>query len=560
LSIPAVDPALSDLSDGFWGRVASHLGNGDQRPLLVFEQGTDGRNYSGAELLARLPRLAARIAEATPDGSLVLIISDDPEMQWLTFLAAMWAGRVPGLLTPPSAKIAPERYAAEFRVIGETHTKAVFLAAGEVKHSITEVATGLTVIDLGKIFDDDTDANFVAQPTSPIRFYQQSSGTTGIRKGMIVEERQLLAQLDLYGGAVGWRKDDVVVSWLPLYHDMGLIAAAFGALLHGSRFVCTSPFQWLAKPRWLMDAFARHNGTLCWMPNFAFEFMVNRWRASWQMPNNALASARLIVNCSEVVSKASMDRFVDRFQCFGFSESAVGTCYAMAENVFAVTQSTHGGAARGETVAIVSGDDGHWAELNPAEELGRSIASSGYLLPRMRLRIDGDEAPADRKVGHIEIASPTLVESYTDGVRFWPVTKDGWYATNDLGFMSDGELFVLGRGDDMINRAGNLIDPAVIELAAETVTGIKSGRIAVFGVDQQREGTQGFVLLAEPENAETPLDEVRQVLNERVTEMTGLTPTIVRIVPPGWLLKSSSGKISRQRSREKYLNANLGKS
>jgi len=526
---------------------------------MVFEKGADIQSYSGAELLVRLPRLAARISEATPDGSLVLIISEDPETQWLTFLAAMWAGRVLGLLTPPNAKIAPERYAAEFRVIGETHTNAVFLAAGEVKRSIAESPLDLTVIDLEQIFGDDTAANLVVQPTSPIRFYQQSSGTTGIRKGMIVKERQLLAQLDLYGRAVDWRKDDVVVSWLPLYHDMGLIAAAFGALLRGSRFVCTSPFRWLAKPRWLLDAFARHNGTLCWMPNFAFEFMVNRWRASWRIPDNAFSSARLIINCSEVVSKTSMDRFVDCFKCFGFSESALGTCYAMAENVFAVTQSAHGAAARGETVAIVSDDGGHWAELDPGE-LGRSIASSGHILPGMRLRIDGNEAPANRKVGQIEIASPTLVESYTDGVRFWPVSQDGWYATNDLGFLSDGELFVLGRGDDMINRAGNLIDPAVIELAAEAVTGVKSGRIAVFGIDQQREGTQGVVLLAEPENAETPLDEIRQALNERVTELTGLTPTIVTIVPPGWLLKSSSGKISRQRSREKYLKANFGKS
>jgi len=126
--------------------------------------------------------------------------------------------------------------------------------------------------------------------------------------------------------------------------------------------------------------------------------------------------------------------------------------------------------------------------------------------------------------------------------------------------MSDGELFVLGRADDMINRAENLIDPVVIERAAQTVTGIKLGRVAVFGVDQLSEGTQGIVLLAEPENPGTPTDQIRQIMNERVSEMTGLTLTVVHIVPPGWLMKSSFGKISRQRSRDKYLNHGLSES
>jgi fatty-acyl-CoA synthase len=533
----------------FWERIVGTWCDGSDHLRLVFDRGTTRSTYTGKELMVTIPRVAARLRKQVGENRLVFIISDDPEEQWLIFLGALWLGLCPGILAPPTPKIDPELFAEEFEVMVNSHPHAKFAISRPVYQRIDGKIQDVRLIHINELFIDNNIPLAPRSRAQDLTFYQQSSGTTGLRKGMIVPIQALTRQLTLYGAAIEIRPDDVIVSWLPLYHDMGLIAGAFNALYHGLPFICASPFLWLGGPRWLFDAIYRYQGTLCWMPNFAFEFMVQRARASWNMPSDALSSVRMIVNCSEVTSSESMARFQSHFQSMGLEKTTLAASYAMAETVFALTQTRPGASLKAYWIRV-DGLTGPVQEVDPGH--GRSIASSGRPLPDVTISIAGHSAPPDLVAGPISASSPCLLSEYVTGSGTRPIGRGGLYETGDYGFMVDGELYVLGRTDDMINRAGAMIDPSMVEDAALTARGVKSGRVVAFGLRKNSTGTEDIVVLAEPDedDVDTPMLTLRLV--EAIGQRTGISPSRVEIVPRGWLVKSTSGKMSRMKNRRKF--------
>jgi acyl-CoA synthetase (AMP-forming)/AMP-acid ligase II len=321
-----------------------------------------------------------------------------------------------------------------------------------------------------------------------------------------------------------------------------------------------SPFHWIRDPKILLHAIDRHNGTLCWLPNFAYNFLATRIR-DVDIEGLNLASLRALVNCSEPVYAESHQLFAERFKPYGFREEALTTCYAMAENTFAVTQ---GGIDAPITLDIVDRQrlmEDRIAIAPNGNSTAQTLVSCGAPIPGCAVRIvdDNRNLLPERYVGEIALKSDSMLTGYykrpeeTDAVM-----QDGWYFTGDMGYVAEGDLYITGRKKDLIIVGGKNVYPQDIENLLNGVRGIHPGRVVAFGVFNDKLGTEDVAIIAEVHtdsdlDADKKSDIVRDV-RARVAQNTDVTARYVQLVDPMWLIKTSSGKIARSANREKFLN------
>jgi acyl-CoA synthetase (AMP-forming)/AMP-acid ligase II len=372
-----------------------------------------------------------------------------------------------------------------------------------------------------------------------------------------LSHQAIFNQLEAYAQALQLSASDVVVSWLPLYHDMGLIAGFLLPILSLLPLVLLSPFDWVRAPHSLLQAVSQFRGTLTWLPNFAYNFCATKIRAR-DLEGVDLTSWRAVINCSEPVLWKSHQMFLERFAPYGLSANALATCYAMAENVFAVTQ---GGIQAPLTIDSVS-QSAFFGEriARPAlpDEPALNLVSCGPPLAHTRVRIlDKAHHPMpERRLGEIALLSNCLLtEYYRRPDLTAKAFHQGWYLTGDLGYLADGELYVTGRSKDLIIVGGKNIYPQDLETLASEVPGVHPGRVVAFGVPNEQTGTEDVVLIAE---AETPAhlsaaERISNELRQQVTRGSEIALRHVHLVERGWLLKTSSGKVARSANREKYL-------
>lgn len=335
---------------------------------------------------------------------------------------------------------------------------------------------------------------------------------------------------------------------------MGLIAAFYLPLVYGVPLVQLSPMEWVSAPSLLLSAISSEKGTLCWLPNFAYNFMAERVRDD-DLEGVRLDSMRLFVNCSEPVRAESHDKLFARFAPQGLRREALTACYAMAETTFAVTQTPPGHEARRLTVDRAELSKGN-VKLLADGAAGRVCVSSGTPVSGVSVRIVDEErkdAP-EGKVGEIAITSVSLF----DGYRNYPektaeVLKDRWYYSGDYGFFHKGECFVVGRKKDLVIVAGNNVFPEDVEDAVGKVPGALAGRVVAFGADDESVGTEVLCVIAETE-AESEADKkaLRMAILKAGMAMD-VTIARVYLVPPRWLIKSSAGKPARSTNRARIL-------
>jgi acyl-CoA synthetase (AMP-forming)/AMP-acid ligase II len=356
-------------------------------------------------------------------------------------------------------------------------------------------------------------------------FLQFSGGTTGVQKCVAVTRTMLDQQLSRLSRTLRLSSDDAIVSWLPLYHDMGLIANLWLPLFAQIPSTHIAASDWVLQPELLLTLLDEHRGTLCWLPNFAFSYLARR-RPHMQKPYS-LGHVRGWISCSEPVRKTSMTSFVEAFRDFGVRTDTLHASYAMAENVFAVTQT----------------------DLTcPPRYIGE-YASSGRALPGTRIRLD------DR--GGIEISTPSLFDGYwtATGTPRTAFTDDGWYVTGDRGFLDNGELFVVGRLKDLIIVGGQNVFPEDVEAVVANAQDVHPGRAVAFGVDDDVLGTQSIAVVAEltGEYGEDRAAAVEAEIRALVAAGIGVAPRHVAVVPRQWIVKSTAGKISRHDTRLRFL-------
>lgn len=391
---------------------------------------------------------------------------------------------------------------------------------------------------------------------------QHSSGTTGLQKAVVLSHKAVLEHVSLYGRSIGIGSEDKIVSWLPLYHDMGLIAALELPLAFGIPTVQIDPFEWVQAPILLLEAISREGGTLSWLPNFAYNFMADRIREG-ELDGIRLDTVRMFINCSEPVRSESHEKFLRKYAPAGLRPEALAACYAMAETTFAATQTDSGRAARvlvADREGLIRGE--YVPHTPGSSRSAKTCVSSGAPIPGCSLKVvddDGKDMP-DGRIGEIAIRSVSMFDGYRNQPdKTAEVLKGGWYSSGDYGFRHEGEYFVIGRKKDIIIVAGHNIAPEDVEDAVNEVKGVIPGRAVAFGVDDPDAGTEKVCVVAETDETDAGrLKSIRRAIGEAGIRINA-TIAGVYLVPPRWLVKSSSGKLSRKLNRQRVLEAFPGR-
>jgi fatty-acyl-CoA synthase len=499
-------------------------------PAVTFlDAGLGATSYRFRELFERAEAVAAALAaaDADPDAPLGLLLRSQHD-QVLHYLGALLAGRV---------KLNRDYY------LETTSAVLARCGFGAVVTDVDGLALAAPVLEPFTLAGRGG-----ATPPGAVRldapFLQFSSGTTGIKRGVVVGDDAVLAQLATYGDAIGFGPDDVIVSWLPLYHDMGFIACLNLPLRFGAHVVMLDPIDWVTRPALFVQAASRYGATLAWNPNFAYAFMAQRIRDR-ELDGVSLASFRGLANCSEPVTHSSEQRFRDRFEPAGLSPGVFWGCYAMAETTFALT---HGTAADPDRLDTTGTSDRRVAP-------GEVHVSVGRPLPGVELAVvDPEEGRelGERALGELWVRSPfTFAGYFNDPHATAAAFVDGWYRTGDLGYRVGDAFFVAGRRKDVMIVGGVNVFPADVEDLVGTVEGVASGRVSAFSDFDARTETERVTVLFEAlPGADVPAAvlEARQL----VLAAFQIANFDVHAVPAGWLVKSSSGKMARGANRSKW--------
>ena len=391
---------------------------------------------------------------------------------------------------------------------------------------------------------------------------QYTSGSTGEPKGVLLSHGNLLANIRAIGEAIRVRPDDVAVSWLPLYHDMGLIGSWLGALYFGIPIVILSPLAFLARPaRWL-QAIHTHRATVSAAPNFAFDLCARRLTDE-EVGGLDLSSWRLALNGSEPVSPATIDRFTRRFGPRGFKASAMCPVYGLAEASVALTIPPPGAPGVDTIARTAFQEAGRAVPASPDERAPLSFVSCGPPLPRHEVRVldRAGRTLGERVEGRIEFRGPSVTEGYWRNPAATRAARhDGWMDSGDLGYWADGELYVTGRQKDLIIKAGRNLYPQEVEDIVGAVPGIRKGCVAAFGVHDPSVGTERLVVVAETRTRPGPeREQLRAAVMDRVVAALGIPADVIVIADPHAVLKTSSGKVRRSATRAVYLDGTLGR-
>ena len=390
--------------------------------------------------------------------------------------------------------------------------------------------------------------------TDPV-LLQHSSGTTGIQKPVLLSHKAVLEHVTNYGKAINLNSDDKIVSWLPLYHDMGLIAAFHLPLAFGIPTVQIDTFEWVMVPSLLLEAISKERGTLTWLPNFAYNILANKVHDD-ELENLTFDSMRMFINCSEPVRAKSHKIFYKRFKEYGVKQESLSSCYAMAETTFAVTQTPPDKEAKILYVKKQSIAKGV-IELNGNDENSRPCVSSGKTIDGCKVRIvdDKENDLPESYVGEIVISSVSLF----DGYRNYPektaiALKDGWYYSGDYGFCLNGEYYVIGRKKDIIIVAGNNVYPEDVEDLVNHVEGVIPGRVVAFGEDDEDLGSEQISVVAETKISDEAEHKKLKLEIIKACMVYDFNIKKVYLVPPRWMIKSSAGKPSRKANRERLVD------
>ena len=513
------------------------------------------------ELRDEVHRHAAALAALGLGPRDLVVIAHGQELDALySFWGALALGAVPSMFPTLTEKLDPGIYMSQVALLVEhSGVRAVLTSdamAGPLSARLRCPVHSSSDLDRARRKAGGSPPSARDADPSEVAFLQHSSGTTGLQKGVALSHTAVLNQLASYADALRLREDDVVVSWLPLYHDMGLVAGFLMPLVQGLPLVLMSPFDWVAHPALLLRAIHDHGGTLCWLPNFAYNHCARRVRAR-DVEGVSLGRMRAFVNCSEPVRDESHQAFLARFAAHGLRPDQLAVSYAMAENVFAVTQTPPGEPPRVDAVDRQALEKDRIARPVDAGAPGALLSvSCGPPITGAGVRVL-DEAGTplgERAVGELAVRSDSMLTGYhrrpdLDAAAL----REGWYLTGDMGYLAEGEVHVVGRKKDLIINGGRNLYPQDIEAIVNTVAGVHAGRAVAFGVPDAREGTELLAVVAEVDEDARRHDAIGHAIREAVLERAGVAATWVRLVDSKWLMKTSSGKIARAANREKWL-------
>jgi len=533
--------------------------------VLVDDAGETPVTY--AQLQAGARRVAAGLlARGLKPGQTVAIMLPTSLEYFHTYFGTLLAGGVPVPIYPPARLSQIEDHVRRHARILENALTAFLVTVSEARPvarlleaHVPSVRHVVTVAQL----DGEWDAGRVAPAAATdIAFIQYTSGSTGNPKGVVLTHANLLANVRAIGAAVVLKSDDVFVSWLPLYHDMGLIAAWLSSLYHGCRLAVMSPLAFLAHPERWLRTIHRHRGTVTAAPNFAFELCVKRIDDS-RIEGLDLSSVRLLANGAEPVSPDTMTAFQRRFAPYGFRPEALAPVYGLAECTVGLLCPPLGRGPLVDAIDRVAFErDGRAVPALPDDPHPLRFAACGRPLPGHRVRIvdAAGEEVGDRIEGRLEFAGPSATSGYYRNPEQTARLRRGdWLDSGDRAYRAEGDVYITGRVKDIVIRGGRNLHPHEIEDVVGAVPGVRRGCVAVFGVTDAAAGTERLVVLAETrESGDEGRAALRQAIDAAVVDVLGEPADEVVLAPPHTVLKTSSGKVRRSATRELYAAGLVG--
>ena len=545
-----------------------HLQRHPERVLItLYEEGDQAVDLRYADLHRDAVNLAAglRALDLMPGDKVAIMLPTGREF-FAAFFGTLYAGGVPVPLYPPARPSQLEdhlRRIAGILLNAEARVLVTVERAKPLSHLLRAQAEALrTVTTVADLSIADAPLVRPVLVASDVAFLQYTSGSTGDPKGVVLTHANLLANLRAMWRASKISSSDTFVSWLPLYHDMGLIGACLGGLYIGFRVVLMSPLAFLARPaRWL-ETIHRERGTVSAAPNFAYELCLAKLTDA-DLDGLDLSCWRLAFNGAEAVSPDTLERFAARFARCGLKREALTPVYGLAENSVGLAFPPTGRGPlidRVDRASLAQGGVAIPARPDDAQPL--RIVSCGLPLPGHELRVVDPQGRElhEREQGRVQFRGPSSTQGYLNNPAANQGLFDGaWLNTGDLGYMAVGELFLSGREKDIIIRGGLNIHPQELESAVVKLAGIRKGGVAVFAATDRRSGTERLVVLAETEVVEP---EQRRQLVQAITALSatllGAPADDVLLAPPRSVLKTSSGKTRRAACRELYEQGRLG--
>jgi 1-acyl-sn-glycerol-3-phosphate acyltransferase len=539
--------------------VAAHP---DRLHIHLYTDGRQEEQISYAALRNGAAAVAASLLGCGLEhGQRVAIMLPTSRHYFFAFCGVLLAGGVPVPIYPPTRPAQIEEHLRRHAAI-LANAQAVFLiTVPEVKPlarllqsqvaSIRDVLTG----------DELAAASAAGLKPPPltaqdIAFLQYTSGSTGNPKGVILTHANLLANIRAMGQATQASARDVIVSWLPLYHDMGLIGAWLSSLYFGFPLVVMSPLAFLARPhRWLW-AIHRHRGTLSAAPNFAYELCVSKVEDR-HLDGLDLSCWRLALNGAEPVSPETVRRFQERFAKYGFRAEAMTPVYGLAECSVGLGFPPMG---RGPVLDRVQREPflktGRALPAAPGDAQALCFVGCGRPLPGHQIRLVDDAGieVGERQEGRLQFKGPSATSGYFRNPEATRRLFAGdWLDSGDLAYAVGDEVFLTGRVKEIIIRGGRNLYPYELEQAVGELPGIRQGSVAVFGSPDPQSGTERLIVMAETrQTAPAEQEKLRRAINDLAMGLMDMPADDVMLVPPHTVLKTSSGKIRRAACRDIY--------
>ncbi len=535
----------------------------DRAHLRLYSDEDDGEILTYGELKDEATAVAKGLRQSDlQPGEAVVVMLPTSRAYFASFVGILLAGGVPAPIYPPLRPSQIEDHLRRHARIVENcrarHMVVEDQARPVARLLQSQVETLRFVTTPGELAAKGAEAeiDLPLRKARDIALLQYTSGSTGTPKGVVLTHANLLANIRSMAQAMKVGSEDVFVSWLPLYHDMGLIGAWLGSLVHAVHLVIMPPLAFLARPqRWLM-AIHRYRGTLSAAPNFAYELCLKR------IPDEALqdldlSAWRVACNGAEAVSPQTVERFCARFAACGFRREAMMPVFGLAESSVGLAFPP---LDRGPLIDRIDRkvlmSDGQAVPAAEADATALRFVACGRPIPGHQIRVVDDagrELP-ERAEGRLQFRGPSATAGYLRNPDKTRELFDGdWLETGDLAYVAEGDVYVTGRTKDIVIHAGRNIYPEELEEAVGDLPGVQKGNVAVFGSTDPETGTERLVVLAETrKRASQDQAAIRAKITDLAVDLVGTPPNDIVLAPPRTVLKTSSGKIRRAASRELY--------
>jgi len=518
------------------------------------------RWLSWAEVARRARCAAGGLAARglRPGDRVAIVLRTEPAFLD-AFFGALLAGAVPVPLYPPVRLARLEEYfGATARMLRVSGARLAVTSPGVRRLLGEAVARAGPGLDLG-VADAAELAPYpeLSVPSKPedLALVQFSSGSTVDPKPVALAHSNLLAQVEALTALVSPTSADALVSWLPLYHDMGLIGCLLGAMGYPGPLVLIPPEHFLARPALWLRAVARHRGTISAAPHFAYAYAADRVRDE-DLAGHSLESWRIALDGAEPVTAPTLRRFSARFSPHGFDPAALLPVYGLSEAALAVTFSPRRRELRAESV------DPRRLAAGEVAAGGREVLSVGAPIPGMEVEVrgEGGDPLPERRLGRIYVRGPSVMRAYLgDEEGTARALADGWLDTGDLGFHAGGELFLHGRAKDLVIVHGANHAPEEFEASLGGLPGLRPGCAVAVGFVPPEGSGEELLLLAERAPGRAEEDGVlAEAVRRVVLERTGVRAHTVRLLAPGSLPRTSSGKMRRGEALRRFLEGTLG--